>query len=221
MGNRIYPNRIVVGIKSCMALEQVSTCRIDSVRSFYPEFKISQVFVLVIGMQHDIVTQNRARQFIRLVINRLVRWTQPPQADTRRPYGIADIAEQGWIHIVTEMQIDSLDRTRTTARILAIESHQQAAAFRHIILNIRSHVHRIEQICRTGRILKVRSRLRKLVLVHSLCRIADNIVIYPDIDLFKLIRIDRVTETHLKTISPAIGILATFTNYRQVRNFTV
>ena len=221
MGNRIHPNRIVVGIISCMALEQRSARRINSVGSLDPKFQVTQVFVLVVGMQHNIITQNRARKFVRLVINRLVSRTQPPQADTRRPYGITEVAEQGGIHVVTEMQIDALYRTRTTTRILTIESHQQAAAFRHEILDIRGHIHRIEQVRRTGRILKACSRFRKLVLVHGLCGIAHDVVIDPDVDLFKLVRIDRITETHLEAIGPAVGVLVTFANHRQVRNFTV
>ena len=51
--------------------------RIDSVRRFKLNLQLAQVLVLVLAIDSDIVTKNRARKFIRLVVIRLVCWTRP------------------------------------------------------------------------------------------------------------------------------------------------
>ena len=203
-----------------MALVELVARRIDSVRRLQTDLEFAQVFVLVQSTYNKVVTGYRSRKFVRLVIIRLVRRTRPSNMEARRPGGIRQIQLRR-SNIVSKMEINTLNRSRPSARIMAIDGDQQTIANFDIILNILGQVYCIESSLSLRRIIENIRSLFQFFVIDRFGRIPHDIRVHPQIDLFETVNIYRITEAHHKTVGPAIGVLGTLPQHRQFRNFAV
>ena len=194
--------------------------RIDSVRGNKLHLELSDILVLVFGMELDVVADNGTRKLIRRIVICLVSRSGPFDQVPRRPHGVGH-RNQRRINVIAKMQIDALHRSRPTAFVVAVDGDHQAVALLDIILYIVSQVDGIEKGFRSRRIFETVGRLFQLFIVHRLRGIPHDSRVDPQVNSFKLFGIDRIAEAHHKAVGTAIGILGTLAKHRKIRYFSI